>query len=326
MTPGHPHRARRLRHRVRRAQLGVRGPPHRRPVPAAGRGGGLRRIRAAEARDRDDRERRHRAVRVVLRPPETAGCARRRRRTGSPATRRRCSPRARSSSSSAAATSSCTTCAATARARAACSRPTATFDKEDQMAVIDWLMKRPGCRTTGSACGACRTVRRRRCRLRRRGPALAFVIADASYSSMPDIAAVQADKQIGVWARRSSCRVRSPSPDGGRGSIRRRRRRRRRSAASRRRSCSSIRRRTHSRRPSSSEAIFAAADPSRTRLILTRYGAPHGESFWTAPIEYAGYVDTFLDDFVPRFWRAASGSGQPLAAGSPTAGRLGPTR
>ena len=32
-------------------------------------------------------------------------------------------------------------------------------------------------------------------------PGLGFVIADASYSSMPDIAAVQADKQIGVWAR-----------------------------------------------------------------------------------------------------------------------------
>ena len=75
------------------------------------------------------------------------------------------------------------------------------FDKEDQIAVIDWLMERTGLPDEriglwGVSYGAATSIQTAAAR-----PGLGFVIADASYSSMPDIAAVQADKQIGVWAR-----------------------------------------------------------------------------------------------------------------------------
>jgi pimeloyl-ACP methyl ester carboxylesterase len=170
------------------------------------------------------------------------------------------------------------------------------FDKDDQIAVIDWLMARTGLPDEriglwGVSYGAATSIQTAAAR-----PGLAFVIADASYSSLPDIAAVQADKQIGVWARafipgalavagwRAGFDPSEASPkDAIRGLEA---------------PVLLIHSTTDGFTPSShSQAIFANADPDRTRLILTKYGAPHGESFWTAPEEYTGYVDAFLEDF-----------------------------
>jgi dipeptidyl aminopeptidase/acylaminoacyl peptidase len=174
------------------------------------------------------------------------------------------------------------------------------FDKEDQMAVIDWLMKRTGLPDDriglwGVSYGAATSLQTAAAR-----PGLAFVIADASFSSLPDIAAVQADRQIGVWARvfmpgalavagwRAGFDPSEASPETAIRGLEA--------------PVLLVHSTTDAFTPvEQSEAIFAAADPARTRLIRTRYGAPHGESFWTAPIEYTGYVDAFLDDFVPDF-------------------------
>ena len=185
------------------------------------------------------------------------------------------------------------------RGHGASSRGLLTYgylDKEDQMAVIDWLMERTGLSDDriglwGVSYGAATSIQTAAAR-----PGLAFVIADASYSSMPDIAAVQADKQIGVWARaflpgalavagwRAGFDPSEASPEE--------------SIRGLEAPVLLVHSTTDAFTPSNqSEAIYAAADPDRTRLILTRYGAPHGESFWTAPVEYTGYVDAFLEDF-----------------------------
>jgi pimeloyl-ACP methyl ester carboxylesterase len=174
------------------------------------------------------------------------------------------------------------------------------FDKDDQSAVIDWLTERTGLPDEriglwGVSYGAATSIQTAAAR-----PGLAFVIADASYSSLADIAAVQADHQIGVWARvfmpgalavagwRAGFDPAEASPEDAIRGLEA--------------PVLLVHSTTDAFTPSQhSEAIYAAADPDRTRLILTRYGAPHGESFWTAPVEYAGYVDTFLDDFVPDF-------------------------
>jgi len=174
------------------------------------------------------------------------------------------------------------------------------FDKEDQIAVIEWLMKRTGLPDEriglwGVSYGAATSIQTAAAR-----PGLAFVIADASYSSMPDIAAVQADKQIGVWARafipgalavagwRAGFDPAEASPVTAIRGLEA--------------PVLLVHSTTDGFTPSQhSDAIHAAADPSRTRLILTRYGAPHGESFWMAPEMYTEYVDSFLEDFALDF-------------------------
>ena len=174
------------------------------------------------------------------------------------------------------------------------------LDKGDELAAVDWLAQKTGLSQDriglwGVSYGAATSLQAAAVR-----PGLAFVIADASYSSMADIASVQADQQFGAWARifvpgalfvsglRGGFDPAQASPkDAVRG-------------------LSTPVLLVHSTTDEftpyqHSEAIFANSDQQHTRLQVTRYGAPHGESYWTDPIAYTRFVDDFLDTFVPDF-------------------------
>ena len=60
-----------------------------------------------------------------------------------------------------------------------------------------------------------------------------------------------------------------------------------------------------------SEKIYARSDHAHTVLALTRWGAPHGESYLTDPLAYTRIVDNFLAKYVPNF-------GSRQAAATPT--------
>lgn len=53
--------------------------------------------------------------------------------------------------------------------------------------------------------------------------------------------------------------------------------------------------------PDHSEAIYAAANPATTRLILQDYGSPHAESVLDKPETVRADVYAFLNEFMPDF-------------------------
>lgn len=53
--------------------------------------------------------------------------------------------------------------------------------------------------------------------------------------------------------------------------------------------------------PSNSEALYAAANPATTRLILQEYGTSHTESIITHESEMRQQVYDFLEEFAPNF-------------------------
>ena len=74
------------------------------------------------------------------------------------------------------------------------------LDKFDELAAVDWLKQKTGLPEAkiglwGVSYGAATSLQAAAVR-----PGLAFVIADASYSSMSEIASAQADTQFGAWA------------------------------------------------------------------------------------------------------------------------------
>lgn len=184
------------------------------------------------------------------------------------------------------------------------------LERFEQLAVVDWLAQRTGLPESkvglwGVSYGAATSLQAASER-----PGLAFVIADASISSLADIAAVQADKQYGTWARlfvpgalfisglRGGFDPAQASPQDAV-----------RDLAT---PVLLVHSTTDEFTPvEHSEAIYANSDPARTTLHLTRYGAPHGESFWTDPVAHTRFVDEFLDTFVPNFGsrEATSGGG-----------------
>ena len=173
-------------------------------------------------------------------------------------------------------------------------------DKADELAAADWLMTKTGVDPSGIGLwgvsyGAATSLQAAAAR-----PGFAFVVADASYSSVADIASVQAEAQFGAWARvfvpgallisglRGGFDPAEASPVAAV-----------RGLAT---PVLLIHSTTDAFTPAThSEAIYAASDHAHTRLILTTYGAPHGASFWTDPRAYTAYVDDFLAELVPGF-------------------------
>jgi uncharacterized protein len=131
-------------------------------------------------------------------------------------------------------------------------------------------------------------------------PGIAFVVADSSYSSLADIARVQAGKQFGSWARifvpgalklagiRAGFDPEKASP------------------ASEIRHVEAPVLLIHSRQDAftpyqHSQTIFAASDEARTRLVIPSWPAPHAESYPKRPAAYIEIVDSFLRRYDPTF-------------------------
>lgn len=174
------------------------------------------------------------------------------------------------------------------------------LDKGDELLAVDWLAQRTGLPLAkiglwGVSYGAATSIQAAAAK-----PGLAFVVADASYSSLEDIATVQAEAQFGAWARVfvpgalaiSGWRAGFDPADA--------------SPATAVRGLKTplllIHSTTDEFTPSSqSRTIYANADPATTRLDLTTWGAPHGASYFGDPVAYTRTVDDFLDTLVPGF-------------------------
>ena len=132
------------------------------------------------------------------------------------------------------------------------------------------------------------------------GGDVAFVIADSSFSSLGDIARVQAENQYGNWAKifvpgalfassvRGGFDARDPAPVSVIEDVR------------------APVLLVHSRQDGftpveHSERIYAASDKGRTRLVIPEWEAPHARSYTNAPVAYTALVDGFLNEFAPGF-------------------------
>ena len=173
-------------------------------------------------------------------------------------------------------------------------------DKQDQLIAVDWLAKRTGLRDQriglwGVSYGAATSLQAAAVR-----PDLAFVVADAPYSSLVDIASFQAGQMFGAWAKafvpgalfiaglRARFNPLKASPqDAVRGLVT---------------PVLLVHSTTDNFTPSvQSESIFARSDHAHTVLVLTKWGAPHGASYMTDVVAYTRLVDEFLAKFVPAF-------------------------
>lgn len=183
-------------------------------------------------------------------------------------------------------------------------------DKEDELLAVDWLAKRtrlPDGRIGlwGVSYGAATSLQAAVVR-----PDLAFVVADASYASLFDIASFQAGKIFGSWAKifvpgallvsgwRAGFDPSRASPE--------------KAVRGLKTPVLLIHSTADEFTPyQQSEKIYARSDHAHTVLALTRWGAPHGESYLTDPVAYTRIVDNFLAKNVPNF-------GSRQAAATPT--------
>ena len=174
------------------------------------------------------------------------------------------------------------------------------LDKEDELVAVDWLAKRTGLADGriglwGVSYGAATSLQAAAVR-----PDLAFVVADASYSSLLDIGSFQAGHLFGAWAKvfvpgalvisglRGGFNPGDASPE--------------KAVRGLATPVLLIHSTTDEFTPSvQSEAIFANSDQTHTVLRLTKWGAAHGESYTTNPVAYTRYVDEFLTKFAPEF-------------------------
>ena len=169
-------------------------------------------------------------------------------------------------------------------------------EKEDLVAAIAWLSRRtklPDRRIglIGWSYGAAVSIQ-----AAAKVPDIGFVIADSSYSSLSDIASVQADHQFGSWAKifvpgalfvagkRAGFDPGTASPV----------------AAIRHVKAPVLL--IHSRQDGftpyqHSEKIYAASDKARTRIVIPSWPAPHAESFRKNPAGYTKIVDRFITEF-----------------------------
>jgi pimeloyl-ACP methyl ester carboxylesterase len=131
-------------------------------------------------------------------------------------------------------------------------------------------------------------------------PGLAFVVADSSYSSLADIARVQAGKQFGSWTKifvpgaLKLAGIRAGFDPGNA------------SPASEIRRVKAPVLLIHSRQDAftpyqHSQKILAASDRTRTRLVIPSWSAPHAESYTKRPAAYIKIVDSFLQRYDPTF-------------------------
>jgi uncharacterized protein len=131
-------------------------------------------------------------------------------------------------------------------------------------------------------------------------PSIGFVVADSSYSSLADIARVQADKQFGAWAKifvpgaLKLAGIRAGFDPGNA------------NPASEVRRVKAPVLLIHSRQDrftpyTQSQKIFAHSDKARTRLVIPPWSAPHAESYPKKPAAYTAIVDSFLARYDPGF-------------------------
>ena len=198
----------------------------------------------------------------------------------------------------------CDVLAYDARGHGESSRALLTYgvhEREDLLRAVEWLaaktdLPRSKIGLAGWSYGAATAIQA----ASEAGGDVAFVLADSSYSSLRDIAEVQAEKQFGTWATLfvpgalviSAVRARfdgtRPAPASAIEDVR------------------SPVLLVHSRQDGftpveHSERIYENSDHSRTRLVIPGWEAPHAHSFTENPVAYTGVVDRFLDEFAPGF-------------------------
>jgi uncharacterized protein len=173
-------------------------------------------------------------------------------------------------------------------------------ERQDLKLAIAWLGKRSGLGhkrigLIGWSYGAASAIQ-----AAAEVPNIAFVVADSSYSSLEDIARVQADKQFGAWAKifvpgaTKIAGLRAGFDPGKASPV------------------AEIRKvrapvlLIHSRQDGftpyqHSEKIYAASNKARTRLVIPPWPAPHAESYLKRPAAYIAIVDSFLKRYDPSF-------------------------
>ena len=174
-------------------------------------------------------------------------------------------------------------------------------EREDLLRVVEWLaaktdLPRSRIGLIGWSYGAATAIQA----ASEAGGDVAFVVADSSYSSLGDIARVQAEKQYGSWATifvpgallvsalRAGFDGTRPAPAT---------------------SIEDVRAPVllvHSRQDAftpveHSETIFEHSDRSRTQLVIPAWEAEHGHSYTENPVGYTAVVDRFLTEFAPEF-------------------------
>jgi hypothetical protein len=131
-------------------------------------------------------------------------------------------------------------------------------------------------------------------------PDIAFVIADSSFSSVADIANVQAERQYGGWARIfvpgallvSGLRAGFDDRHAAPATV----------IADVEGPVLLIHSRTDAFTPvEHSELIYAHSNQARTRLVIPPWDAPHGHSYAENPAAHIANVDDFLTEFAPDF-------------------------
>jgi dipeptidyl aminopeptidase/acylaminoacyl peptidase len=173
-------------------------------------------------------------------------------------------------------------------------------EKEDLVAAIAWLSKRTKLADRrigliGWSYGAAVSIQ-----AAAKVPGIGFVIADSSYSSLDDIARVQADDQFGSWAKifvpgalfiagkRAGFDPGNADPAGEIRDVK------------------APVLLIHSRQDGftpyqHSEKIYAASNKARTRLVIPPWAAPHALSYTRNPAAYTRIVDRFLQQFKLSF-------------------------
>ena len=174
-------------------------------------------------------------------------------------------------------------------------------ERDDLLRALEWLDERTGLPRSkigliGWSYGAATAIQA----ASEPGSDVAFVVADSSFSSLADIARVQAEEQFGSWAKlfvpgallvsslRGGFDARDPAPVD---------------AIEKVRAPVLL---VHSRQDgftpvSHSERIYAAGNKARTRLVIPNWEAKHAHSFTENPVGYTAVVDSFLSRFASDF-------------------------
>jgi dipeptidyl aminopeptidase/acylaminoacyl peptidase len=173
-------------------------------------------------------------------------------------------------------------------------------ERQDLRLAIAWLGKRTGLPDRrigliGWSYGAASAIQ-----AATEVPDIAFVVADSSYSSLEDIARVQADRQFGAWAKifvPGALKIAGIRGDFDPGKA---------SPASEIRKVKAPVLLIHSAQDGftpyeQSLTIYAHSDTARTRLVIPPWEAPHAESYRKKPAAYISIVDGFLARYVPAF-------------------------
>ncbi len=174
-------------------------------------------------------------------------------------------------------------------------------EREDLLRAVEWLTARTALPRSrigliGWSYGAATAIQG----ASEAGGDVAFVIADSSFSSLGDIARVQAERQYGGWAKLfvpgalfvSSVRGGFDARDSAPVSV----------IADVRSPVLLVHSRQDGFTPvEHSERIFAASDQRRTRLVIPEWEAPHALSYRRNPLAYTALVDRFFAEFAPSF-------------------------